>query len=276
MEIPDKDIELFLESIQSRSNYDFSDYSLNSLKRRVRKLMNDHHVDINGLVEKIRADWNFTEKVVKSITVTTTEFFRDPAVWISLKENILPSCRKQEGLSVWINGCSTGQEIYSLMILLQEAGLLDKARICASDINTDVLETSGKGIYKYRFNKDFLKNFDLVINAEKKEKNRVPYTKYFNVDEQSDTITMKKTLTNKPVYRKMDLVRDENPFGIQFDLIICRNVIIYFNYDLQNRVLSLFHQNLKRDGWLLLGIHESIIGPYSSYFDKRFQLYKKK
>ncbi len=276
MEISDEDIELFLESIKSKSSYDFSDYSINSLKRRVRKLLNDHHLDIQALVTGISEDWSFKEKVVKSITVSTTEFFRDPTIWLSLKENILPLLKERNNFSIWVSGCSTGQEVYTLMILLSEAGLLNKTKIYASDINTDVLETARMGVYKYRFNKDYLKNFDLVVNHDKAGQSYVPFSKYFRVNEPNDTITMEPFLKTKPEYKKMDLVSDANPFDVTFDLIICRNVIIYFNYELQNRVLDLYYQNLNQDGWLLLGIHESIIGVFSSYFDKKFQLYKKR
>ncbi len=276
MEIPDDEITRFIESIKSKSNYDFSDYSINSLKRRVRKLMNDTHLDMNGLVDKISDDWLFMEKIVRSITVSTTEFFRDPAIWISLREHIFPLFESRRKISVWIPGCSTGQEVYSLLILLSECGMLNQTDVYASDINTDVLETAHNGVYKFRFNKDYLRSFDLVINHNRPENDRIAYTRYFDVDEINDTITMKPFLTRKPFYRKIDLVMDENPFNLKFDLVICRNVIIYFNYELQNRVLDLFHRNLNPEAWLMLGIHESIIGPYSSYFEKKFQLYQKR
>ncbi|HYW94011.1 MAG TPA: CheR family methyltransferase, partial [Bacteroidales bacterium] len=273
---PDEDIKLFLESLRSASNYDFSNYSVNSLKRRLRKLLTDNHLDITHLVQKIEEDWAFMEKVVKSITVTTTEFFRDPSIWLSLKENIFPLYSGRKKVSIWIAGCSTGQEVYSLMILLSEAGLLNKTELFATDINTDVLKVAERGIYKYRFNKDYLTNFDEVINHGKTGKKMIPYSKYFEVDEQRDTITMGADLTRRPLYRKTDLVRDENPFDKEFDIIICRNVIIYFNYELQNKVLNTFYHRLNSEGWLLLGIHESIIGTYSSYFEKKFHLYKKR
>ena len=211
MEISDEDIKRFLDSMRSASNYDFSNYSLNSLKRRLRKLLNDNHLDIDSLLKRINEDWAFMEKVVKSITVTTTEFFRDPAIWLSMRENIFPLFAHRKTVSVWIAGCSTGQEVYSLMILLEEAGLLNKTNIYASDINSDVLEKAQKGVYKYRFNKDYLKNFDLVINHGRSTKKFIPYSRYFEVDEDADTITMKPDLIRRPVYLKTDLVRDEIP-----------------------------------------------------------------
>jgi chemotaxis protein methyltransferase CheR len=276
MELMDNDIKLFLESVKNRSNYDFSNYSISSLKRRVSKLLTDNHMGMTELTEKISEDRKFMEKIVKSITVNTTELFRDPKVWIDLKDKIIPLFKSKERISIWHAGSSTGQEVFSMMILLSEMKMLGKADIYVSDINTDVLEISKTGTYKYRFNKEYLKNFDEVFNADQSDKPNVPYSKYFNIDKLQDTLKMKEFLMQKPVYQKIDLVKDENLFKIKFDLIICRNVIIYFNYELQNKVFNLFYNNLNDDGCLILGLHESILGPYSGYFDKKSYAYFKK
>jgi chemotaxis protein methyltransferase CheR len=276
MDLLDNDIKLFLESVKNRSNYDFSNYSPSSLKRRVSKLLSDNHMEMAELTEKMSEDRKFIEKVVKSITVNTTELFRDPKVWIDLKENIIPRYKSKEKISVWHTGSSTGQEVFSMMILLREMNLLEKADIYASDINTDVLEISKTGTYKYSFNRDYLKNFDEVFNPNSSDKLNVPYSKYFIIDNLQDKLKMKEFLVEKPTYQKIDLVRDENLFNIKFDLILCRNVIIYFNYELQNKVFNLFYNNLNDDGCLILGLHESIIGPYSGYFEKKSYAYFKK
>jgi chemotaxis protein methyltransferase CheR len=275
MDLLDNDIKLFLESVKNRSNYDFSNYSPSSLKRRVSKLLSDNHMEMAELTEKMSEDRKFIEKVVKSITVNTTELFRDPKVWIDLKENIIPRYKSKEKISVWHTGSSTGQEVFSMMILLREMNLLEKADIYASDINTDVLEISKTGTYKYSFNRDYLKNFDEVFNPNSSDKLNVPYSKYFIIDNLQDKLKMKEFLIEKPIYQKIDLVRDENLFNIKFDLILCRNVIIYFNYELQNKVFNLFYNNLNDDGCLILGLHESIIGPYSGYFEKKSYAYFK-
>jgi chemotaxis protein methyltransferase CheR len=276
MDLLDNDIKLFLESVKNRSNYDFSNYSPSSLKRRVSKLLSDNHMEMAELTEKMSEDRKFIEKVVKSITVNTTELFRDPKVWIDLKENIIPRYKSKEKISVWHTGSSTGQEVFSMMILLREMNLLEKADIYASDINTDVLEILKTGTYKYSFNRDYLKNFDEVFNPNSSDKLNVPYSKYFIIDNLQDKLKMKEFLVEKPTYQKIDLVRDENLFNIKFDLILCRNVIIYFNYELQNKVFNLFYNNLNDDGCLILGLHESIIGPYSGYFEKKSYAYFKK
>ncbi|MEX0596794.1 MAG: CheR family methyltransferase, partial [Candidatus Paceibacterota bacterium] len=239
----------------------------------------DSKISINQLEKEILDNNEFMEKVVKSITVNTTELFRDPPVWILIRDKILPNFSMPEKISIWHPGCSTGQEVYSMMIILEHLNLLSKSEIYASDINSDVLEIAKLGSYKYRFNHAYLENFDRVMHGDKKisdEERQAIHKKFFTIDKISDSIQMKSFLTEKPSYKKIDLVKDENLFHIKFDLIICRNVIIYFNNDLQNKVIDLFYRNLNPDGCLLFGLHESIIGPFASLFDKKNQAYFKK
>ncbi len=279
MEIGSQDIQAFINTVKSLSDYDFTDYSDKSLKRRLSKILLDGNLTTGSLLEKIKEDKAFLEKIVKDITVNTTELFRDPAIWHSLRYDILPLYQNQPCINIWHPGCSTGQEVFSMMILLNEMGLLQKSRIFATDINGDVLDVAREGVYKYRFNKSYLGNFDTVIRGNPHDSNTcfdVPYSKYFHVDKTRDNIRMKKLLLEKPVYKKHDLVRDPNPFGQMYDLIICRNVIIYFNYELQNKVFKLFLDNLTRGGCLVLGVHETILGPFATRFEKKYQAYFKK
>jgi chemotaxis protein methyltransferase CheR len=136
-----------------------------------------------------------------------------------------------------------------------------------------------QGEYRYRFNLQYLDNFDKVIKENPynyEDVKDVPYEKYFDIDKTQDTIKMKKFLRDKTVFRKHDLVNDKNIFYSKFDIIFCRNVIIYFNNNLQNKVLELFSNNLYRDGYLVLGAHESILGPVSNSFERTKGVYKKK
>jgi len=279
MVISDQDLQYFVTTLKNSSKYDFSEYSDKSLKRRLQKVLTDFNLDITGLIAAIKNKPEFTEKIVREITVNTTELFRDPQVWHTLRSRILPRFKNNKNINIWHAGCSTGQEVYSMMILLNEMEMLDKAKIFASDLNTDVLEAAKKGEYKYRFNIGYLDNFDKVIKQNPlnyEEFNDVPYEKYFDIDKPRDTITMKKQLTEKPIFRKHDLVKDGNLFFAKFDLILCRNVIIYFNYSLQNKVFELFHENLYSKGILLLGMHETILGPWANKFEKMGQAYIKK
>jgi chemotaxis protein methyltransferase CheR len=126
---------------------------------------------------------------------------------------------------------------------------------------------------------NYLDNFDAVIKQNPRDPGAfydVPYEKYFHIDKTRDNITMNDFLLNKVSFEKMDLVRDPNPFGETYDIICCRNVIIYFNYELQNKVFKLFLENMTYAGCLILGVHETILGPYATWFDKKFQAYFKK
>ncbi|MDR2039274.1 MAG: hypothetical protein LBQ60_15230 [Bacteroidales bacterium] len=232
------------------------------------------------LVHRIRTEPGFIEEVVKKITVNTTEMFRDPQTWIDLRDSVLLELSRKEHISIWHAGCSTGQEVYSMIILLNEMGILDKTSIYASDLNADVIEIAKKGIYKYKFNISYLDNFDKVIRADNKDYPKivkdVSYRKYFEIDQMKDTISIHPSLLKVPVFAKQDLVNDPNIFDIKFDLILCRNVIIYFNYNLQNKVFDLFYKNLYDHAFLLLGAHESILGPFSTKFEKKGSHYEKR
>lgn len=276
-EIDENEIKFFIDKIKQISDYDFSGYSDKSLKRRLQKILFDNELEFITLCDRIEHDKLFLEKIVKNITVNTTELFRDPDVWISIRYEILPLFFNKPLINIWHAGCSTGQEVYSMLILLNELNLLDKSNLYATDLNSDVLEHARSGIYDYRFNLNYLDNFDKVIRQNRNSQSfDVDYSKYFTIDEKNDRIKMHSFLTEKPVFRKLDLVRGINPFPVKYNLIICRNVIIYFNYELQNKVFRLFYDTLNHNGCLILGVHETMLGQVSLYFEKKFQGYFKK
>lgn len=279
MVVSDEDVALLIYTLKSNSDYDFTDYAEKSFKRRIEKVLQDNNTDIFGLISRLKSDSLFMEQVVKDITVNTTELFRDTKAWHTLRYRILPRFKDNNVINIWHAGCSTGQEVYSMMILLSEMGLFDKAKIYATDLNTDVINTAKQGIYKYRFNIGYLDSFDKVIKENPynyDEYRNVPYSKYFDIDKAQDTIVMKPFLCEKPVFRKHNLVSNSNIFYTKFDVIFCRNVLIYFNNTLQNKVFDLFHRSLFDGGYLILGIHESMLGPMASKFEKRGSNYRKK
>jgi len=277
--ITNDDVQLFINAVKLQSEYDFSDYSDKSLKRRIEKILSDNKISLPDLIKEIRKDPEYVDKIVKDITVNTTELFRDVTTWQTLKHRILPKMKDNETINIWHSGCSTGQEVYSMLILLAELNLLEKARIYATDINVDAIETAKKGIYKFRFNMAYLDAFDKVMKENPynyDEYNDIPYAKFFEIDKSQDTIRMKQFLREKPVFKKHDLVQGENIFYIKFDIILCRNVMIYFNNKLQNKVFELFHKSLNDKGYLILGIHESILGPMATKFEKKGTNYLKR
>jgi chemotaxis protein methyltransferase CheR len=278
MNISDLELEHFNSVIKSSSNYDFSEYSEKSIKRRLAKLLVDNKIDFNAFLIELRKNKEFLEKIVRDITVNTTELFRDPQIWHMLRYRVLPKFATNTSINIWHAGCSTGQEVYSMLILLNELGLLEKAKVYATDINSDVLANAARGIFKYRFNIGYLDNFDKVIRENPlnyEDYNDVPYEKYIEIDKVKDVMKIKPFLVEKPIFRKHDLVKDNNIFPTHFDLIMCRNVIIYFNYELQNRIFSLFRESLFDNGCMVLGMHETILGPHASNFEKRDMVYFK-
>ncbi len=278
MTITDQDYQSFLTAIKSSSKYDFSQYSEKSLKRRLGKILSDNKMNINILVNKIKNSKEFVEKIVKEITVNTTELFRDPQVWQAIRYAILPKLKNNSIINIWHAGCSSGQEVYSMLILLNELEIFDRTKIYATDLNSDVLDLAKIGEYKYRFNIGYLDNFDKVIKENPynyEEYNDVPYEKYFHIDKTNDLIKMNEFLKEKPIFKRHDLVTENNTLYVKFDLILCRNVIIYFNYDLQSKVFDLFHKNLYEDGCLILGLHETILGSHSVKYQKKGHGYYK-
>ena len=278
MEVIGKDIQSFQKTVREHSEYDFTLYSHTSLRRRLTRILLELELDMDGLNSKISSSGEFLEKIVRKLTVHTTELFRDPDIWKKIKKDLLPTLSDKATIRIWHPGCSTGQEVYSMMMVLDELDLLEKTHIYGSDINPDVIETARQGTYKYHFNKSYLENFDRVMLEESvtpQVNNKKYWKKYFHIDETHDVIRMKEYLRSKPLYKKLDLVKDPNLFLVKFDLIVCRNVIIYFNNELQNRVFDLFYNNLNDHGTLLLGVHESILGPFSKRFIKRDPFYHK-
>ncbi len=279
MSITDSELLYIIQTIRSISTYDFSEYSEKSLKRRFLKILLDYRMTTDELLRQMKTQPKFVEDVVKKVTVNTTEMFRDPPIWHSLRNEVLPKLAQKSRINIWHAGCSTGQEVYSMIIMLNEMGLLDKTDLYATDLNLDAIDTAKKGVYKYKFNINYLDNFDKVIRIDANNPlivKDIPYQKYFEIDHLGDKIKINKSLLEKPIYAKHDLVKDPNIFNIPFDLIMCRNVIIYFNYSLQNKIFNLFHNSLCSDGYLMLGIHESILGPFSAKFEKHGYYYVKK
>jgi chemotaxis protein methyltransferase CheR len=278
MEVVGKDIQNFQKTVRDYSGYDFTDYSHPSLRRRLNRILLELDTDMDRLIIHMKNDPAFTMQIIRKITVHTTELFRDPDIWRKLRTELLPSLGQQETIRIWHPGCSTGQEIYSMMMVLDGLGMLDKTEIYGSDLHQEVIETARQGRYRFRFNQIYLENFDRVmLNGEGPStwSQSKEWKKYFQIDEIRDIIQMKDYLRQKPVYKILDLVKDPNLFLVNFDLIVCRNVIIYFNNELQNRVFDLFYKSLNANGSLLLGVHESIMGAYSKRFIRKDPFYRK-
>ena len=261
----------YLQILKDCSPYDFSEYSDNSIARRIQKVMRDYRLSLNELIFKTKSENDFVEEIVEAITVNTTELFRDPPIWSYILQKLLPTLKTKTNINIWHAGCSTGQEVYSNLILLDQLGLLERSTIFASDINQKVIEQAKKGVYKYRFNQNYIENFNLVHNIN----HQVNFSKYFDIIEAEDKLVVKDFLRSIPKFVKHDLVQEKLPFYNKFDIIFCRNVLIYFNSGLQSKIIQRFYDNLFPGGSMILGTHETLTGFFKSKFVKNGPIYTK-
>lgn len=229
--------------------YDFSNYSAASFKRRIARVMALHHIGtLYDLKYAITNDKKFVTRFVQEITVNVTEMFRDPVFYKKLREMVLPALASYPSIKIWHAGCSTGEEAYSVAILMYEAGLLNRARIYATDLNSAVIDQAKKGIVSMKYIKDYTQNYI-------KSGGNTDFSSYYTA--RYDHAIMRKDLRDKIVFSQHNLVSDA-AFN-EFQLICCRNVLIYFNRALQNSVLKLFYNSLSPLGYLALGIKESLL-----------------
>jgi chemotaxis protein methyltransferase CheR len=270
MNMDDINFKEYLTILKEHSLYDFSDYSDNSISRRVQKVIRDYKLSYDELVEKTKTDSEFVEQIVEALAVNTTDLFRDPALWSFLLDKIYPPLKKKATLNIWHAGCSSGQEVYSNIIMLDYLNLLDRSTIYATDISRKILDQAKKCVYKYNFNKGYVDNFNQVFNGKD-----IDFSKYFEISEQEDKIVAKDFFRGKAKFIEHNLVQEQLPFYNKFDVIFCRNVLIYFNVNLQSKIINRFYQNLFPGGILILGMHEAISGFFKTKFLKNGFIYNK-
>jgi len=279
MKVYKTEADKLIEAIGENSTYDFNQYSEKSFQRRVEKILSDYKLNIDDLITKLHQDPVFLEEVVKNITVNTTEIFRDTATWQILKDRILGKYIDKQVINIWHIGCSTGQEVYSTLILLNELELFSKSEVFATDLNTDVLNIAEKGIYKFREIDEFIESYNKVMCSnplENQSNKEVHHEKYFIINRKKNLIIIKPPLIGKPIFIKHDIVKQGNIFDRKFDIIFCRNVLIYFNHELQNKLFEFFHDNLNDDGILIIGRHEGMLGEIASKYKKDESIYAKR
>jgi len=268
-----EEIQLFINAVSLHSDYDFSEYSIKSFTRRVQKLLVDYRTDLTGLIKKISDNKSFLEEAVKNITVNTTEIFRDPKIWETINDKILPKFKDELRINIWHAGASTGQEVYTMLILLKQHGLFDKAKVYASDLNPDVLELAKSGKYKYREIDEYINNFK---ETYKISENKYDINDYFKISRTRNMVKVKPFLLDKVQYKVHDLTKLTNPFAVKYNIIFCRNVLIYFNHELQNRIIKFFANSLFTGGALIIGKHEGILGNIAEKFEKHGTIFIKK
>ncbi len=234
--------------IRERYGYDFSEYAEASIKRRINRFADinsfENYFDVR---HHLANDQNLFVAFILEITVNVTEMFRDPAFFKCLAEKVFPLLTTYAHRKVWHAGCSTGEEVYSLAILLKENSLYRDTIIYATDINTKVVKQAREGVFPLKLMKEFTANY---LKAGGQES----LSDYYTAD--YDSVIMNKSLKKNMVFSTHNLAGDTS-FN-EFQMIICRNVLIYFNQELQDKVLQLFYESLCMFGFLALGSKESI------------------
>ncbi len=264
-----EDLILLLDFVHARTGLDFRGYAWSSLRRRVARAVSDHEAGtISGLHQKALADDEVMDGLVQVLTVHTTAMFRDPQFFRAFRQQVIPVLRTYPFVRLWVAGCSTGEEVCSLSILLHEEGVANRCRIYATDVNERVLSRARDGVYPLSQMKAYSRNYQLAGG-------RMPFSDYFTAD--SEWVVFRKHLRENVVFGTHNLVSDAS-FN-EFHVILCRNVMIYFRRELQERVHRLFHDSLVMFGYLGLGRSEGVrlagIAPCYEALDQRERLFRK-
>jgi len=242
------ELQLLLEAIFLRYGYDFRNYSKAHIKRRVlHRLSTSRLLTVTELQNKVLRDRNFFVEFLSDLSINVTELFRDPEFYKSLRENIIPKLRTYAWFKIWHAGCATGEEVYSLAILLQEEGLLDRCQIYATDFNQKVLEIAREGVYHKDEIEQYERNY--LLSGGKRKLSDYYQSMY-------GSVMFNKDLSSRIVFADHNLVTDS--VFADVNLIMCRNVLIYFEKPLQENVVGLFYESLVPSGILCLGNKESL------------------
>ena len=263
------EVDLLLEGIFRHYGFDFRSYAFSSLKRRLwKRVAAEGLQSISELQHRVLHDPGAMEKLLLDLSINVSSMFRDPTFYRCFREKVIPVLRTYPFIRVWHAGCSTGEEVYSMAILLQEAGLYDRSRIYATDINEVVLQTAKNGIYAADKMQEYTQNYIRSGGTS-------TFSSYYTA--KYDAAIFDGELKRNVVFSQHNLVTDRS-FS-EFNVVLCRNVMIYFDRKLQERVHSLFYESLVPFGFLGLGSKESLrMSKYETCYeqvDEREKIYKR-
>jgi chemotaxis protein methyltransferase CheR len=263
------EVELLLEAVYRRYAYDFRGYARASLRRRLwRRAQQERVTTLSGLQEKVLHDPRVMERLLRDLSINVTEMFRDPAFFRALRQKVVPILRTYPYVRIWNAGCSTGEETFSLAIVLEEEGLLERTRIYATDMNDDVLSRARSGAFPMERMRRYTENYLRAGGTG-------DFSRFYTVD--GDRAVFSRALVDGSVFAQHNLAQDGS-FN-EFQVIVCRNVLIYFGRPLQERVHDLFGDSLVRFGVLALGHKESIAPGHEDRYevlDGPEKLYRRK
>ncbi len=258
-ELEQLEIELLLEAVYRRYGFDFRQYAQASLKRRLwRRAYAEGVRSLSELQARLLHDPQSMERLLLDLSINVTSMFRDPTFYLVFREQVAPLLRTYPFTRIWCAGCSTGEEVYSLAILLQEEGLYERTRLYATDINENVLATARAGIFPLDKMQQYTQNY--IRGGGRHDFSRYYVAAY-------DGAQFSRSLTANVVFAQHNLAMDR-VFN-QFNVIVCRNVMIYFDKPLQDHVHALFHESLEPFGILALGHKESLMfSPFADRFEQ--------
>lgn len=268
IQLTDEELSSLTLAIKERFKIDFTNYEKKSIKRSLSKIIQKNHLGSSiALWSRIMGEKSFFHSIVDDLTINLTEFFRDPEIWRYLYKEILPGYIFKKKLNVWHAGCSTGEEVYSMALIVQQVSLTYKTKVVASDLSKRVLEKAEKGVYP----KELQKKYEKVLLES------IPHAAFsdmfFVLDEH---IKVKEVFKRNIQFRKHNLVSDT--VFQKFDIIFCRNVMIYFDEDLKINVLHKLYDCLNDDGYLILGYYDMFPQECRKMFelcDARSKVFKK-
>lgn len=247
-DIEDLEIQLLLEALYQRYHYDFRHYARASIKRRLTQARSQlGFSSVSAMQDRVLHDPSMLPRLLGFLTVQVSEMFRDPSYFRALREKVVPHLRTYPSLKVWIAGCSSGEEVYSLAILFREEGLYDRTIFYATDINPEALAAAEAGVYDLDRIRKFTEN-------HQKSGGKSSLSDYYTAA--YGRAAFDKSLRNRVVFSDHSLVTDA--VFAEMHLISCRNVMIYFDRPLQDRAIGLFRESLTRKGFLGLGSKESL------------------
>ncbi|WP_206109190.1 protein-glutamate O-methyltransferase CheR [Paenibacillus sp. HB172176] len=252
------EIDLLLEGIFRTSGYDFRNYLRSSLRRRIRhRLEMDRASSITALLEKTIHEEGFLEKFLEDFSIKVTEMFRDPAFFLAFRREVAPFLQQFDKLRIWHAGCATGEEVYSMAILLQEEGLLERSTIYATDMSKTAIAMAKEGRFPLKRMQSYTKNY-LQAGGDQE------FSAYYSTNHAYASFhpSMKKHMT----FAQHNLATDGS-FN-EFHVILCRNVLIYFNPELQARAHHILYESLSSQGFLALGNKESFISGHKTDFEE--------
>jgi chemotaxis protein methyltransferase CheR len=264
------ELQLLLDAMRLKYGYDFSGYSHDVLKRRIALNASRHGIKSTAdMIPKVLQDPGFFTSIVYDLSITVTEMFRDPDFYLDFRQKVIPVLKTYPFINIWHAGCATGQEVYSMAVILKEEGMYDRARIYATDINQGALDEAEKAIYPAEQIPLYTKNYQLAGGRES-------FADYYHA--KYDAAKMDESLKENITFASHNLVTD----GVfaEMHLIFCRNVFIYFDKVLQDRALKLFRDSLRHGGFLCLGSSETLqfsqVAEQFLEFVEKQKIYQKK